>query len=96
MEIERETLVPANGKAGETAVAILNLVTCCRVPVTSSSVFDGLSKSKFSRCHLVTASAHTDSLLMSADDEESTEMYSCVSQANWWYCRWRLVDRLVL
>ena len=80
MEVERETLVPANWKAGETAVALLNLVTC-QVPVTSTSVFDGLSKRKFSICHMVTASAHNDSLLMSADDEESTatEVYSCVS-----------------
>ena len=85
MEVERETLVPANWKVDETAVALLNLVTCCRVPVTNTSVFDGLSKSEFSRCHLVTASAHNDSLLMSADDEESTEVYSCVSSANWRY-----------
>ena len=83
MEVERETLVPANWKAGETAVALLNWVTCCRATVTSTSVFDGLSKREFSRCHLVTASAHIDSLLMSADDEESTEVYSCASSANW-------------
>jgi len=28
MEVERETLVPANWKTGESAVAILDLATC--------------------------------------------------------------------
>jgi len=53
--------------------------------VTSNSVFDGLSNREFSRCHLVTASAHYDSLVVSADDDESTEVYSFVSSANWRY-----------
>jgi len=45
MEFERETLFPANWKTGESAVALLNLATCWRVPVTSTSVVDELRNS---------------------------------------------------
>ena len=51
-EVERETMVLANWK-NWWIIALLNLVTCWRVPVTS--VFDGLSNKEFSTCHLVTA-----------------------------------------
>ena len=36
--------------------------------------FDGLSNKGFSICYLVTAFAHIDSLVMSADDEESADV----------------------
>jgi len=35
---------------------------------------DELSYRQFLRCHLVTASAHNDSLVMYANDDESTDM----------------------
>ena len=44
------------------------------MPVTRTSVFDGLSNKQFTRCHLVMASAHNDILVMSADEDESTDV----------------------
>ena len=39
-----------------------NFATCDLVPVTSALVFNGFSRSAFTRCHVVTASAQLDSL----------------------------------
>jgi len=65
------------------ADALLNLVTCWRVSLTSVSVFDGLSNRQFSRCLLVTVSAQDDNRVMSADDEESTGFKENVMKKRW-------------
>jgi len=54
------------------------------LPLTSASVFDGLSNRLLSRCHLVTASAQFRELSMYWLDDRSMDVYNCVLSAYWW------------
>jgi len=64
-------------------VEVPNSVTCCRVPVISASVFDGLSSISFSRCHLVVTASAPSEIWRSHD--RSMDVYNCVTSAYWWH-----------
>jgi len=65
------------------APPLIERVQCWRLHVTRTPVFDALKNIQFSNCHLETASAHNDSLIVSAADDDSIEMHIISTGA--WY-----------
>ena len=60
-----------------------NLWNCCLLLRAKASVFVVLSRSPFSRWHLVTASAHSQRLCVNSESA-LIAVYICVSSDCWW------------